>query len=101
MDESRFEGAGLQEVSSPLSMSLANQNDIDVFPNPNDGSFYIWRGENAEKGQIDVSMFDAMGKPVSIRDNGERYTMTSHRAGVYFLRIVLDDVVVSRKMIVE
>lgn len=101
MDESRFEGAGMQEVSLPLSTPPANQNAIDVFPNPNDGSFYIWCGENIREEKIDVQMFDAIGKPVYIRGDGERYTMTSHRAGVYFLRIVMDDMVVLRKMIVK
>lgn len=101
MDESRFEGAGMQEVSLPLSTPPANQNAIDVFPNPNDGSFYIRCGENTEEGQIDVSMFDAMGKPVSIRNDGGRYIMSNRRAGVYFLRIVMDDMVVLRKMIVK
>lgn len=101
MDESRFEGAGMQEVSLPLSTPPANQNAIDVFPNPNDGSFYIWCGGNIREEKIDVQMFDAIGKPVYIRGDGERYTMTSHRAGVYFLRIVLDDMVVSKKIIVQ
>lgn len=101
MDKNRSEDTEMQEVDFYPSMSLANQNAIDVFPNPNDGSFYIWCGENIREEKIDVQMFDAIGKPVYIRGDGERYTMTSHRAGVYFLRIVLDDMVVSKKIIVQ
>lgn len=101
MDKNRSEDTEMQEVDFYPSMSLANQNAIDVFPNPNDGSFYIWCGENIREEKIDVQMFDAIGKPVYIRGDGERYAMTSHRAGVYFLRIVLDDMVVSKKIIVQ
>lgn len=102
MDKSRREDAGLQETVQTPSALPENQNAIDVFPNPNDGSFYIWCRGNIKEEQIDVYMFDAMGRQVSVRNDGERYMMADCRAGVYFLRVVVDgDVMVNKKIIVK
>jgi outer membrane protein assembly factor BamB len=84
-----------------LSTSRESINRFSVYPNPvNNGEFYVSTASNGVKS---IQIFDMLGKEVyskSIEVN-EKIGISNLRAGVYILKVVEDDKLVTTKLIIK
>ena len=77
-----------------------------IFPNPNDGIFFIDFGAVLPNGEPNFSIIDALGRQINLKT--ERISSSRHRAttnnlagGIYYIQIQTKDGVAFRKFILE
>ncbi len=74
-------------------------NEFSVYPNPTNGSFNVIH--TGQKGEFEVEVYDAIGEIVvsSNSESGQaELNIAGHAEGVYFLRIVLDNEIIIKKV---
>lgn len=75
--------------------------DINVFPNPSQGTFAVqWKGESFKT----IELFDAAGKCVLkqvVLKQGVFNETEKLRAGIYWLKLSSENTIVTKKIIVE
>ena len=93
----------LYEQSGPPPTSINNFEDVydvEIYPNPSSGIFYI---ENFEK-SLDVKVLNSLGdiildKSIKLSDN--IIDISGHAKGVYYLEIYQDNVMLIKKLVVD
>lgn len=93
---------------APCAMLTATQDvsallpDLQVFPNPGAGGFFLKIKETDDNQPRRVSVFDANGKPVFQQDHpAAMLEISGLSRGVYFLQINFDQGNTSRKILVQ
>jgi hypothetical protein len=80
--------------------SMMNHQEINIFPNPNNGSFTLAVNSSKTK---NIFVYDMMGKLVYSIDQTTDSTipvdLTNQPDGVYFVRVVMGDAVVTEKLV--
>ncbi|MBN1187705.1 MAG: T9SS type A sorting domain-containing protein [Bacteroidales bacterium] len=74
-------------------------NNISIYPNPSDGEFVI-SGLN-DINNVDIEVLDIMGKPIyntNVTENETVINISNHPEGVYIIRIVRDQNVITRRI---
>ena len=87
-----------------VSVDMANEPSVSIYPNPNNGTFSIKFG-NMEGAAI-YQLFDVSGAMLETRNinvTNNETVIFSHSliAGTYFVRIIADDKVFVEKLVVE
>ena len=78
-----------------------NENEINIIPNPNNGSFYILLSNN-EHEIPSVRVIDFMGKTVysNNRFKGGEVVLPNAKQGLYYVVVTLKDVTITKKMVI-
>lgn len=81
---------------------LINDEEIKLYPNPNNGLFYIDIGnfKNAE-----ISIYDSLGKLVYIKSSTKIKTnevqISNYSAGVYIVKVTEEGKTATRKLVIQ
>jgi hypothetical protein len=96
-----------QLVPSTIDKSLVNENNLTIFPNPNDGTFNLLFGQN-NPDYIDIEVFDIHGQLIfSERLSGltknsiEKINLEKISKGIYIVRVCGERSISTRKIIVQ
>ena len=84
-----------------LSTVEESINGFKVYPNPvNDGGFFISTTLNRDK---TVQIFDMLGKQVYLKniEENEKIKTSNLRSGIYILKVSVDDIVATSKLIIK
>ena len=78
-----------------------NENEINIIPNPNNGSFYILLSNN-EHEIPSVRVIDFMGKTVysNNRFKGGEVVLPNAKQGLYYVVVSLKDKTITKKMVI-
>lgn len=87
-----------------VSVDMANEPSVSIYPNPNNGTFSIEFGNM--DGKAIYQLFDVSGAMLETRNinvTNNETVIFSHRliVGTYFVRIIADDKVFVEKLVVE
>ena len=87
-----------------VSVDMANEQSVSIYPNPNNGTFSIKFGNM--DGSAIYQLFDVSGAMLETRNinvTNNETVIFSHSliAGTYFVRIIADDKVFVEKLVVE
>ncbi|MBO7481698.1 MAG: T9SS type A sorting domain-containing protein [Bacteroidales bacterium] len=87
-----------------VSVDMANEQSVSIYPNPNNGTFSIKFGNM--DGSAIYQLFDVSGAMLETRNinvTNNETVVFSHRliVGTYFVRIIADDKVFVEKLVVE
>ena len=101
--EAAVDDVYLYEQSGPPPTSINNFEDVydlEIYPNPSSGIFYI---ENFEK-SLDVKVLNSLGdiildKSIKLSDN--IIDISGHAKGVYYLEIYQDNVMLIKKLVFD
>ena len=82
--------------------NIVNDDVVNIYPNPNNGSFYISFSDN-EQDIINVRVIDAMGKTVYSNNrfaDGE-IVLPNSKSGMYCVSVTLKDKTITKKIIIK
>jgi Secretion system C-terminal sorting domain len=82
-----------------LSKEEENDNKILIFPNPNHGIFKLLLPNTLQN--TTISIFDNVGRDVKFSKKGEEILIENGIAGMYFLKILKGEKVITYKIIVD
>lgn len=68
-----------------------------IYPNPNNGSFYIQNASNVAS----VSIYDATGKKIYFKDHPSNFIHTDLPLGMYYTLIRTDSEVIATKLLIK
>lgn len=84
-------------------INTKTENDIGIFPNPNNGSFIV-QINNTSKKTILLDLVEISGKSVlklSTQENNYNIKINELKSGIYFLKIQTENTIVIKKVIIE
>lgn len=78
---------------------------LEIFPNPNQGSFELITKQNINLDHAELLLFDKVGKSISFKSsvssNGVRFNTENLASGLYFLQVKKDNFFAIKKIIVN
>ena len=86
-------------TTEPVGINDYELNNVVVYPNPTNGMVQI---QNAEFRIQNVEIYDAFGKMlnvVSVNDNTTAVDLTSYAAGTYFVKIMTENGMVTKRVV--
>ncbi len=80
--------------------------DLSIFPNPNNGTFFIDFGTNTPNGKPTFILIDAIGRKIILKTkyvSSTRYKVNTNKlsGGMYYLQIETKDGLAFRKFVIE
>jgi hypothetical protein len=97
----------IQDVSTK-SKELASEKNIDIYPNPFSGNFYVDCSNTKEISSVDILVTDLMGKTVFQEmwsdpqfNSKKQINLTNIRPGIYLVNMVTDASQIITKKIVK
>ena len=90
-------------VFDPLAVSESDLFDINVYPNPNEGSFTVDLRKLNTTESIQIELFTINGQLVYQKNISENlYTInTNETTGIYFLRLTSGAQVINKKILIK
>lgn len=75
---------------------------INIYPNPTTGIFSIELSDN-QSGIVKIQIVNIMGKTVFEQENfkGREISLSNTPAGIYFVRVTLQNQVLTQKIIIK
>lgn len=78
------------------------EDDVKVYPNPNDGSFIV-AVDNSENAKL-IRLIDNLGKEIDNKNvvmQENNFNNTNFRSGVYFLEVIFEDKTIRKKVVIK
>lgn len=83
---------------------VADQNNIYIYPNPGSGVFYILLPENLKNTVFTAEVYNILGEKVAVFEigNGDAHVdLTGRSRGVYLLKLMGPDFLITRSLVKE
>jgi hypothetical protein len=98
------ENVTVTQAAYPVSVENLQNNGIQIYPNPSDGSFSIYPNEYKDQ-TMSVSVLDITGRTILARECKDeteyRFNLSSSPDGYYFIKIKTVKVVIVERMILR
>jgi hypothetical protein len=83
----------------PLAISETKEEIVDIFPNPNNGTFNLIIPQALK--EADIKMYDSLGRERNFENNNDTIQAQNLAKGIYYLKVSKDSKSVTSKVIIQ